>query len=417
MLTNQNNNNKYKYLFSALIFLVIASQFFSSVYAFHLNGELLTIIVKGIFGTISSATPVPISVDALNISSAIFDRFFEGLNKWLWSYNNTHNDHIGMYDKLGSALQPIFAAILQLLALFIFTTLLLGKFADKFYNLIKFFVFIVIASLFLGQGDLFKEWIFEPLLDLLVGLMMILLGNADNILNTTTIGQAIFGGVEQEFDKIFKTIGLMWRDVGWTEFKALLAIVALSLTYGGLYFIFSVLIFIGFFGFFVMMGVFPIVLVMAIFTRQILLAWFKTAFNYFLIPLFTAIIMSITLLFLDLAINSLDSTLFRQETNQEIFTTALGMALFVGVLSIGLHWKAPEFAAGLSGGIASGAGSVVGAGAAIAGGSWVIARGIAGGGANAVSGYRGGNLGNKNSMAYNIMNDHRAKMQKGGEDF
>ena len=379
---------------------MIASQFFSSVYAFHLPGELLT-IVKNIFGTTSSAIPVPISVDVLNISSSIFDRFFEGLNKWLWSYSNTHVDHIGMYDKLGSALQPIFAAILQLLALFIFTTLLLGKFADKFYNLIKFFVFIVIASLFLGQGDLFKEWIFEPLLDLLVGLMMILLGNADNILNTTTIGQAIFGGVEQEFDKIFNLIGLMWEDVGFRDFKALLAIVALSLTYGGLYFIFSVLIFIGFFGFYVMMGVLPIILLFAIVSRQFLVSWLKTTLNYFLIPIMTAIVMSITLLFLDNAYSSLLDAL-DYFSNGEVFTTVLGMALFVGILSIGLHWKAPEFAAGLTGGMVSGAGSVVGATAAVAGGSWAIAKGIQSGGFNATSGFRGGSWGNQSSMAYQL---------------
>jgi hypothetical protein len=39
-------------------------------------------------------------------------------------------------------------------------------------------------------------------------------------------------------------------------------------------------------------------------------------------------------------------------------TTAIGFVFLVGIFSIGLHWKAPEFAAAITGGMASGAGSI-----------------------------------------------------------
>ena len=69
----------------------------------------------------------------------------------------------------------------------------------------------------------------------------------------------------------------------------------------------------------------------------------KTTLNYFLIPIMSAIVMSITLLFLDNSISSLELIQENIDLSQEVFTTVLGMALFVGILSIGLHWKAPEY--------------------------------------------------------------------------
>jgi hypothetical protein len=41
-----------------------------------------------------------------------------------------------------------------------------------------------------------------------------------------------------------------------------------------------------------------------------------------------------------------------------IFVKDIGFVFLVGIFSIGLHWKAPEFAAAITGGMASGAGSI-----------------------------------------------------------
>ena len=399
------------------IFFYLLPLFF--IISLGANATSFEAAVSALFG-ITSSTPPLESTGVLNIASSVFDEFYKGLNQWMWSYSysNTHTDvnHIGIYTKLANAILPIFWLLVQLMMVLGFVVFLYTSLTEAGKKIINLIVYIFFAAIFLESSIFFKEWLFEPMIDFLIGIMMLLLGNEANILASQSIGIAIFGGVEKEFDKIFNLIGLMWEDVGWTEIKALFVIILLTLTYAGLYAIFSILIFIGFFGFYVMMAMLPLVLLFAMVSRQFLSSWFKTTLNYFLIPIMTAFVMSITLLFLDNSITSLTDAK-DYISNGEIFTAAIGMALFVGILSIGMHWKAPELAAGLTGGIVSGAGSVVGTAAAVAGGSWVITRGIAGGGANAISGWRGGSYGNKSSLSYQASQDFRAKMLKGGEDF
>jgi hypothetical protein len=57
----------------------------------------------------------------------------------------------------------------------------------------------------------------------------------------------------------------------------------------------------------------------------------------------------------DSALNSAFIVLIIKDS---IFVKDIGFVFLVGIFSIGLHWKAPEFAAAITGGMASGAGSI-----------------------------------------------------------
>lgn len=370
---------------------------------FNNLGDFFTIVKSALFGI--GSEPPNTSGIVVSIAGDIFGQFFKGLDAWAFKNNG------GMYKQLADALLPIFLGLINIIIILILFSLLLGKFTDKALKLGKFMIFCFFAILLLESPALFQNWFYEPLLELLAGLILILL-KVETIVGVD-IATAIFGGIENVFSKIFTEIEEISQSVGVTEGKKMFALLSLILAFGGLYFIFSMLIFVGFFGFFVMIGSFPIILTFSIVNRQVLFAWLKTTLNYFLIPLYTAIVMSITLLFLDDALRALITF----NINIGIFSKELGLALFVAILSIGLHWKAPEFAAGISGGMASGAGSVVGATAAVGAGALAATKGAVAGGANITSGFRGGNLGNKNSMLYQMSQEGRERLLKGGEDF
>jgi hypothetical protein len=113
--------------------------------------------------------------------------------------------------------------------------------------------------------------------------------------------------------------------------------------------------------------------------------------NYFLIPIFTAAVMSVTISFIQEASAAIENL----SPTDSIFTKDVGFVFLVGIFSIGLHWKAPEFAAAITGGMASGAGSIVGTATAVGAAAWGLSKSPVGGSKNITnfaSGFTGGNI-------------------------
>lgn len=352
-----------------------------------------------------------------SVAGDIFAGFYQRLDEW-FKYT---------YTLLGNELKGIFWGLATLLFTLTFTLFLLGK--PQWDKLGKLGLYVFIAAIFLQSTNEFYYWFVDPILNIQKGLIYLYLGADSNILAEISGNQyeqtafAIFGGVEVIFSKIFTAIGNIWDNVNLNIFGTaslesgladMFVVFWLIFVYGFLYLVFSVLIFVAFFGLYVWLGVLPIVLLLGVINRQMIQQWIKQVLTYVFMPVFTAIVMSITLSILGASLKNLEIL----GDAADLYNSDLAYAIFGGILSIGIHWKAADFAAALAGGMQNaGAGSVAGAFGVTAGGAYAATRGIVGGGANAVSGFRGGNLGNKNSMLYQMSQEAREKLLKGGEDF
>lgn len=409
--------------FFAIIALFISTNVKAFGFTIWAIITVAVVLTGDTFNTSSSnANNVLSSVaDVTSVSGDIFVKFYKTLDGWFRYF----------YQVLGNELSGLFWGIATVMALLTFLLFLKGK--AEWEKLGKLFLYVFIAAIFLKSSNEFYYWFVEPLLGLQQGLIYLSLGVDDKLLTQLSgldkykqASFAIFSGVEHIFLNIFTQIGVLWDDIslsGWifdTDSNTLdgianiFAIFLLLFTYGFLYLVFSILIFVGYFGLYIWLAVLPVVLLMAIVTRQILFSWLKQVMTYLLMPFFTGIVMSATLPFLNDALKNIEGL---SDVNN-LWTVALGYAIFVGILSIGMHWKAAEFAAALAGGMQNaGATSVAGAFGITAGSAYAATRGVAGGASNAVSGWGGGNYGNKNSTSYQASQDLRDKLFKGGEDF
>jgi type IV secretory pathway VirB6-like protein len=187
--------------------------------------------------------------------------------------------------------------------------------------------------------------------------------------------------------------------------------------FAALYAIFTILIIVGFFGFMLLLGFAPIFMAIGIFNKGIFFAWLKATMNYFLIPIFTAAVMSVTIVFIGEAADAIEGL----SPSDSIFIRDVGFVFLVGIFSVGLHWKAPEFAAAISGGMASGAGSIVGTAASVGAAAWGLSKTPLGGGrnlTNSISGATGsGMFGNQNTKSYqagNVANAAWERFRTGG---
>lgn len=348
--------------------------------------------------------PAPITVAESGIKSVggdIFGSFYFGLGKWLHggkvsgSYSNYQN---GMFHKIAEAIKTPFEIGLTLAIILVGLSSYLDVYTKHIRKLIKFAFASVILVSFLDWNT-FAYWIFDPLLSVLIGFIQLLLPSSGGGLT-----DSIFG-VDEHFTKLFNAIQAyddrIEANESWWETHVLEAIVMYLILamFAVLYAIFTILIIIGFFGFMMMTAFAPIFMAIGVFHKAMLLSWVKIMFNFFLIPIMTAAVMSITISFIGTA----TETIAELSTEDSIFTKEIGTVFLVGIFSIGLHWKAPEFAAGISGGMVSGAGSIVGTAAAVGGGAWALGKSPLGGArnfTNLASGMRGGSLGNQNTGVY-----------------
>lgn len=333
-----------------------------------------------------------------SVGGDIFQKFFNGLNVWLnggrvnGSYPNYQQ---GIFHKIAEAIKTPFEISLTIAILLVALSSYLDASTKHNRKLIKFAFATLILVSFLDWHT-FAYWIFDPLLSVLTGFMQLLLPSS-----STGLIESIFG-VDEHFTQLFSAIEAyddrIEANESWWETHLLETIVmylVLAL-FAVLYAIFTILIIVGFFGFIMLTAFAPVFMAIGVFHKAMLLSLFKAMFNYFLIPIMTAAVMSITISFIGTATESIANL----SAGDSIFTKDIGIVFLVGIFSVGLHWKAPEFAAGISGGMVSGAGSIVGTAAAVGGGAWALSKGGVRSTVNAVSGFGGGSLGNQNTGFY-----------------
>lgn len=235
---------------------------------------------------------------------------------------------------------------------------------------------IFLVPLFYGiafNTSMYIEWVYNPIINTMFSLSSFYISSGEDSSGMVSV----FDNLDKVFGKLMLAIDTMSNKPveGWgmgSTVKVFFIALALGLVFGALYAVFVTLMIWGFFAIHIMLlvGIFPLFFAAFKETRHIFFAWLKAVIAYMLIPVFTAIIMSLTMFFVATAIDDIASI----DPNQGVFTASVGGALLVGVLSIFFHMKAPEFANALTGGQSSGISGLAGSVGAIGMGGAMLAQ-------------------------------------------
>lgn len=304
------------------------------------------------------------------------------------------------YRTISESFRGIFMALVVLYVIGIGYAALMNALAEKTKAaVISVFVVLICYSLVFDM-NLFSEWVYMPLRKASLGLTSL-------VLSPSGSGEIkdIFSAIDGSFIKIFALSDKYTDAAGGVlsvrGIQVLLVTLALTLLFAVLYAVFVGLLLIGMFSFHVMMVAAGPVILLAGFpsTRHVFWAWLRACFNYALIPVFTALVMAITLYALEDAAANLEQL----KPNESIFNRQIGTVFLIGIISIWFHLKAPEFAAMLTGGTSTGSGffstlgAVAGAGA---GGAAASGRGAAAAASSKWGKAAGGYAGQSMARAY-----------------
>jgi type IV secretory pathway VirB6-like protein len=305
-----------------------------------------------------------------SIGQVVFDSLLRTLGAFTASY----------YKMFASGFGGVFRALLTLYIIGIGYGLLTNNLGERTKTAFISVVVIFFCFQLVFDSGAYAEWVYKPL-------KYSSLGMTSMVLNPEGSGTVadIFAKVDGGFSKIFLIADRLSNDSGVLSVVALktaILTLLLSLLFGALYAVFTGLLLVGMFAFHVMMvfGGIAILLAGFPFTRQVFWAWLRAVFNYALIPVFTAIVMAITLHALDDAAVSLCGNVADMSTckydvdTRGVFNKDIGTVFLIGIMSIWFHLKAPEFASLITGSMSQGSG-FFGTLAGIAAGGTALARG------------------------------------------
>lgn len=288
-----------------------------------------------------------------SIGGFILVTMLEKLNEFLTA---TFAAMSGAFYNTAVVLVTLYVVIMGYLAL-------KGKVGESLIQVVMLVVTVPICFYVFFHLPAFKEWIMQPLISTMLGLMGIAMDT-----NNFSFG-TIFQSVDETFSNIFSAVDDITNqmdtwDVG-LKVKVFCVSALIGLVFGALYAVFTVLILTSIFSLYVMFVLAPIFGTLAAFkpTRNYFFSWLKVNLTYALVPVFTAIVMGITIYFINAAVDDITNI---NVVEDGIFTKAVGGALLVGLLSIFLHMKAPEYASAITGAQISGIGGFFGAVAGIA---------------------------------------------------
>lgn len=275
------------------------------------------------------------------------------------------------YRTISESFRDIFQVLVVLYIIGIGYAVLMNSLGERTKSAVSSVFVILICYALVFDTNLFSEWVYMPLRKASLGLTSL-------VLSPSGSGEIrdIFSAIDGSFIKIFALSDKYTDAAGGVlsvrGIQVLLVTLALTLLFAVLYAVFTGLLLIGMFSFHVMMVAAGPVILLAGFpsTRHVFWAWLRACFNYALIPVFTALVMAITLYALDDAAANLEQL----KPNESIFNRQIGTVFLIGVISIWFHLKAPEFAAALTGSSSQG-GGFFGTMAGLAAGGTALARG------------------------------------------
>lgn len=256
------------------------------------------------------------------------------------------------YQMLADKFRTVFFILLTLYIMGIGYAVLMNMLGEKTKSAMISVVMLIVCYWLVFDASAFLSWVYEPLFSTSSQLTSFILKPTGD----GTISDA-YSQVDQAFTTIFKTSDTITNNATgiWERVKVWLVIGALALLFGILYAVFTGLLILGMFALHVMMVLGGIIILLAAFpfTRSVFWAWLRACFNYALIPVFTAVVMAITLQALNDAAKSMAEVNLLVEG---VFTRPVGTVFLIGVISLWFHLKAPEFAALLTGSTSTGGG-------------------------------------------------------------
>ncbi|MFA7021236.1 type IV secretion system protein [Aliarcobacter sp.] len=255
------------------------------------------------------------------------------------------------YQAFIEAFKPLAVVILTIYIIIVSWILLTGR-SEKGKEL---FITVLLATFITGivfSYGVYKGYIIDTILNQtfkLQGFFLSLDGS---------LPSQVFNSMDKTFELLFGKLEKLEEEAGFFSARGwalATCTIGLKLTYGILYLVFAVLIIFSTFAIYVFFVIGGIPLFFAIMpqTRFIFWAWLRAIMNYTLIPIFTAIVMAISLKFLSAVVNDL---IAMDIEKNGVWNIAVANAYFIGALAIFFHLKAPEFAAALTGGQPSGIG-------------------------------------------------------------
>ena len=271
----------------------------------------------------------------------------------------TMNEYLlGTYVDLADNLYPLATLAVALYIVYMGYRFLNGRIGESLPEFLAALIIIPLVVTFFFNVGLFMDWIHAPVINTMLGLMELMLP-ADSALAGEINFLRIFQPIDKVFAELFAAVDQVTSQASkWSlglRAKVFIVATLLALIYGILYIIFAVLLILSIFSIYVLLVIGPIYGLLAGFrqTRSYFFVWLKGIITYALIPVFTAAIMGITLKFLVDATSDIQAI---DLVNEGLFTQPVGSAMFIGVLSIVLHFKSPEFASLVTGGQVSGVG-------------------------------------------------------------
>lgn len=235
-------------------------------------------------------------------------------------------------------------------------------------------VIIPLTFTMVFESSIYMDWIYGTFMDTSQHLSSFMASSGKNTSGLAGIFQsvdAIFGKIFSIIDVVYSKGGAWWH-VG-TNMEIGIVIFGLTIVFGSLYAIFTVLIIQGWLmlQLLIAVGGIPIILSGTPFTRHIFTSWLRACFQYALTPVFTAAVMGLTITALDSAVAHLQTI---DIIKNGVFNADVGAVFLIGVVSIWLHLKAPELASALTGGTMTQMGGAIGGAASLAGGVMGAAR-------------------------------------------
>lgn len=278
--------------------------------------------------------------------------------------------------------EMLFLALLTLYIIGIGYAVLMNMLGEKTKSAGISLFFVMFSYLAVFSPGFYLDWMVIPLREASLNLTAFVLNPSasPNIFN-------IYDKVDQSFSTIFDITAKYSNEAGFTwgvaTLQRWLVNIGLVLLFGVLYAVFTGLLLVGLFSLHVMLVLGGIMILLAgfPFSRHIFWAWLRSCFNYALIPVFTGIVMAITLQVLDQAAINMKEL----KASQGIFNKEIGSVFLIGILSVWFHLKAPEFTALLTGSTSTGSGFFSTLGAMAGAGTGAAAAGSRGAAAAASS--------------------------------
>ena len=272
------------------------------------------------------------------------------------------------YQPLMDDFHPFGVALLTMFIIIFAFKIMKGDFKEDTKKAIASLVISLIVFEIIFDFSLYKYYIIDTVTDLSLKLTSFFV----SISGHST--PSLFSSVDDSFAKIFKKVEQINESVSWWgDATTKVAVLILGALGGFLYILFSVLIMLGVFATYLFLSIGGITLFFFPFeaTRFISTAWFRGLINYAMLPVFTGLVMGITLTFLDKA----TSDFLKVSPDQvSVFSNEFGGLIFIIIISSYFHFKVPDFTSALTGGSPTSVAGVGIAGAAFSAGGLAINR-------------------------------------------